>query len=197
MKRIFIAGVLGAIVYFMWGMSAWLVFHLHDSTVTGITSDEAITKVLQEQDLETGVYVAPWPEDEANPSPEFLSRSEAGPIYSIYYHKEGSPPMPPSTMIAGFIINFLNSSLAACLLSGAVTGCCRSYAQRVGFCTGLGIFVGLAGHAMYWNWMHFPLDYTIMFIVDVTIGWTLTGLVIAAIIKPQRADAWDQKEAAT
>ena len=92
--------------------------------------------------------------------------------------------MGPGVMLGGFAIDLLASLLAACLLSSAVSGCCKSYASRVGFVTGLGIFVGLVGHASYWNWMHFPQDYTLMFIVDVVVGWTLTGLVIAAIVRP-------------
>ena len=50
---------------------------------------------------------------------------------------------------------------------------------------GLGIFVALVGHASYWNWMRFPTDYTIAFIVDVIVGWTLAGLAIAAIVRPE------------
>lgn len=195
MKRVLIAGVLGAIVYYVWGMSVWMVFHLHDSTLSHLPDESPITVAFREQNLETGVYAAPGFESE-DQWDSFVERHRQGPIYSVYYTKEGSEPMGPKVMLGGLVIDLLAATLAACLLTSAASGCCRGYAARVGFVTGLGLFVGLVGHASYWNWMHFPLDYTIMFIVDVTIGWTLTGLVIAAIIKPQPADAWDQKEAA-
>lgn len=91
--------------------------------------------------------------------------------------------MNSRVMATGFIIDLLATLLAATLLFSAARGCCRSYLQRVGFVTGLGVFVGLVGHASYWNWMHFPADYTLAFIVDVVIGWTLVGLVMAAIVK--------------
>ena len=32
--------------------------------------------------------------------------------------------------------------------------------------------------------MHFPADYTVAFVADVVIGWTLVGLVVGAVIRP-------------
>ena len=83
----------------------------------------------------------------------------------------------------GFVIDLLAALLAACLLS-SIGPCGRNYWCRVGFVTGLGIFVALVGHLSYWNWMHFPLGYTVAFMIDVTVGWLLAGLAIAAIIRP-------------
>jgi hypothetical protein len=48
----------------------------------------------------------------------------------------------------------------------------------------MGIFTALIGHVSYWNWMNFPLDYTVAFVIDNVVGWTLAGLVIAAIVTP-------------
>ena len=92
-----------------------------------------------------------------------------------------------SVLAGGFVIDLLAALLAACLLSSVSIDAGRSYARRVGFVIGLGIFVALIGHASYWNWMHFPTHYTIAFVIDVVIGWTLAGLVIAAIVRPREA----------
>lgn len=188
MKQVAIAGSAGAVVFYAWGMLAWMALPLHEPTIAGLPNEGAVTDALKAQSLETGVYIAPWSDDMADmsdPNSAFMRNHVSGPIYSIYYQREGAVPMGPSVMLGGFVIDLLAATLAACLLSSAVSGCCRSYASRVGFVMGLGIFVGLVGHASYWNWMHFPLDYTIAFIVDVVIGWTLTGLVIAAIVRPR------------
>lgn len=194
MIRILIAGFLGAIVYFIWGMLAWMAVPLHTPTIAGLPDEASITTALKQQNLETGVYLIPWSDDEAdwsNPDSTWTKNHLSGPIYSIYYHKEGMTPMSPNVMLNGFIIDLLAAALAACLLSATVGGCCGTYARRVGFVMGLGIFVGLIGHASYWNWMAFPLDYTIAFIIDVVVGWTLAGLVIAAIIRPAPATEGD------
>lgn len=187
MKQVAIAGIAGAVVYYTWGMAAWMVLPLHTPTIAGLPNEPAITDALTAQGLETGVYVVPWSSDAADmsdPNSTFMRNHVSGPIYSIYYQREGSVPMGPSVLLGGLVIDLLAATLAACLLSSAVTGCCRSYASRVGFVLGLGIFVGLIGHASYWNWMNFPLDYTLAFIADVVIGWTLAGLVMAAIVRP-------------
>ena len=103
---------------------------------------------------------------------------------TIYYQREGMTPMGPKVLLMGFVIDFAAALLVAMLLTCAASGCCQGYAYRVGFVVGMGIFTALIGHFSYWNWMNFPTDYTIAFVIDNVVGWTLAGLVIAAIIKP-------------
>jgi len=186
MIRIIIAGVAGALVYFVWGMLAWMALPLHTPTLHGLPTESQITKALTAQGLETGVYVVPWSDDQddwQDPESAFTKNHAAGPLFSIFYQKEGGAPMNAGAMAGGFVIDLLAAMLAACLLT-SVGSCGRSYLCRVGFVTGLGIFVALVGHASYWNWMHFPWEYTLAFIVDVTVGWTLAGLAIAALVRP-------------
>ena len=190
MTRIIIAGVLGAIVYYIWGWIAWMAIPLHTPTMAGLVDDAAVTAVLKNQNLKTGVYQYPWPDNGENwqdPESDFAKKHQAGPLYSIYYQQTGAAPMNARVMAGGFVIALLAAMLAACLLSSVSIDAGGSYARRVGFVIGLGIFVALVGHASYWNWMHFPTDYTIAFIIDVLIGWTLAGLVIAGIVRPQEA----------
>ena len=187
MGRIMLAGVLGAVVYFIWGMAAWMAIPLHGPTVAGLPDEDAVSSLLMQQNLESGVYIVPWPaedEDWEDPESAFAKRHGAGPLYTIFYHAGGMAPMAPSVLLGGFILDLLAATLAACLLSSSASGCCSTYARRVGFVLGLGIFVGIIGHGAYWNWMNFPLDYTLAFFVDVVVGWTLAGLVMAAIIRP-------------
>lgn len=189
MKRIVLAGLVGGVVYFVWGMAAWMFLGIHDTSLQQLPDDSVVTGELTSRQLETGVYTVPFTTDStemSDPESEFVKAHNAGPIYTIYYNKEGAPPMGPDTLISGLVIDLFAVGLAACLLSSALADC-RSYARRVGFVIGLGIFVALAAHGAYWNWMRFPTAYTIHFIVDSVIGWTLVGLVIAAIVKPTAA----------
>jgi hypothetical protein len=93
--------------------------------------------------------------------------------------------MGVGVMVSGFVIDLLSALLAAALLSCAAGGCCDTYFKRVGFVASLGVFLGLMAHGTYWNWMNFPADYTLLFIVDVVIGWTLVGLAIAGVVKAE------------
>ena len=200
MVRILIAGVLGGAVYYVWGMMVWMVIPLHAPTVNQFPNEDAVIEVLTAQNLETGVYSAPGFADESdmsNPDSEFNKKHAKGPIFSVYYHADGSPPMPTSMLLNGFLINFLAAAIAACLLSTVAGGCCGSYLNRGGFVTGLGVFVALIGHLSYWNWMYFPLDYTLGFVVDVVVGWSLAGLIMAAVVRPEACAAkGDSKDAA-
>lgn len=186
MKRIVLAGLAGAIVYFVWQMAAWMFIPIHGPTVAQLPDEGAVRDVLVGQNLETKVYVAPWfePEDMGNPESESMKNHESGPLFSIYYHKGGDAPMSPKILITGFITDFLAAGIVAMLLCCAVSGCmCQSYWSRVGFVMCFGIFLALTGHVSYYNWMKFPMDYTAMFVVDAIVGWFLAGLAIAAIVK--------------
>lgn len=186
MTRIITAGVAGAVIYFVWGMLAWMALPLHTATIESLPSEQLIIDALKAQELESGVYIAPFAADSADmsdPESEFMQRHNAGPIFSIYYQKEGSAPMNAGTLLAGFVIDLLAAMLAVCLLS-SVGPCGHSYWCRVGFVAGLGVFVALVGHMSYWNWMHFPLGYTLAFAIDVAVGWSLAGLAIAALVRP-------------
>ncbi|MGI9517545.1 MAG: DUF2760 domain-containing protein, partial [Pirellulaceae bacterium] len=179
------------VVYYIWGMLAWMVVPLHAPTINALPAEQAIVDALTEQDLESGVFVAPFATNSADmrdPESEFMKRHIAGPIFSIYYQKEGAAPMNAAVLGIGFVIDLLGALLAACLLS-SIGPCGRNYWCRVGFVAGLGIFVALVGHLSYWNWMHFPAGYTVAFMIDVTVGWLLAGLAIAAFIRPQSIEA--------
>jgi len=186
MARIITAGVAGAVVYFIWGMLTWIAIPLHGPTIKALPAEQGIVDALKAQKLESGVYVAPYaaePADMSDPKSTFMKNHVAGPIFSIYYQEKGTAPMNPGMLAGGFVLNLLAAILAACLLS-SVGPCAQNYWCRVGFVTGLGIFVALVAHLNYWNWMYFPLGYTVAFVVDVTVGWSLAGLAIAAFVQP-------------
>ena len=187
MAKTIVAAVAGAVVYYIWGMLAWMAIPLHTPTIAALPAEQAIVESLKEQNLESGVYVAPFVTDSAemsDPESAFTKNHAAGPIFSIYYRKEGSAPMNAGMLATGFVIDLLAAALAVCLLS-SIGPCGRNYWCRVGFVAALGGFVALIGHLGYWNWMYFPLGYTVAFIIDVTVGWTLAGLIIAAFIRPK------------
>ena len=191
MARIFLAGLAGAVVYYIWVMMAWMVVPLHTPTIAGLPDEDAVTELLQSQQLETGVYVRPWL-DEADMSEADspgMNKHRQGPLFSIFYQRQGGEPMGPQILAGGFVIDLLAALIVACMLHAAVGGCCcNSYMQRVGFVSGFGFVVALVGHLSYYNWFNFPLNYTLAFCVDVIVGWGLAGLAIGAVIRPSAAD---------
>ncbi len=184
MKQIILAGVIGAVVYYAWGMAAWMALPIHHDTMHNLPQEDSVKKALVEQNLEPGYYVVPtWPKDnDQEKMNAFKEAHRQGPIVSIIY-AHGGEPMPPAMMAKGMVIDLVAAFVAALLLSGAT--CCRYYLQRVGFVLGLGLFASVVSYGALWNWMYFPLDYTLGMVVDVILGWTLVGMVMGFIIKPQ------------
>ncbi|MFN3191779.1 MAG: DUF2760 domain-containing protein [Aureliella sp.] len=186
MAKLVSAVFAGAAIYFVWGMLAWMLLPIHGPTVHELPAEQEIIDSMRAQNLESGVYIAPFAADAetmSDPESAFMKNHLAGPIFSIYLRKEGASPMGAGVLIGGLIIDLAAAAVAVCLLS-CLGACGNSYWCRVGFVTGLGVFVAIVGHMSYWNWMYFPLDYTIAFVIDVIVGWTLAGLAIAALVKP-------------
>ncbi len=194
MGRILLATLLGAVVLFAWGMAAWMVLGLHDSSIHKIPDESAVATHLQQQGLRTGVYIYPGMPtradaqapgfDREKAEAEFMQRHEQGPIFTVFFKSEGQKVMGPNTMAGGWAINLITVFIAASLLSAASRGG-MTYIQRVGIVMMMGIFAALLGHGSLYVWMLFPLDWTLAMMVDMALGWTLVGLVLAAFIRPQ------------
>ncbi len=191
MLRIIFADILGGVVYHAWVFMSWMTFGVHEGTMGALPNPNAVTTALKSQNLESGVYTRPWPsnnEEAMDPESAFSKRHAAGPLFTIYYRAEGAPSMSVNMIVRGLVLNIASAGLAACLLS-CTAGCCCNYFGRVGFVLGLGLFAAIVTHGAYWNWMGFPAHYTLMFVVDLAVGWTLAGLVMAALVKPRPAAA--------
>ena len=186
MPRVVIAGLLGAVVYYAWGMLAWMVLPLHNSSIRPLPDQAAVVEALTDQNLSRGAYILPFSEDMEeweNPDSEFQTAHRSGPIATILYDPEGAEIMPPSVLIGGFLIDVAAAFLVAWLLSLTLPGR-PNFGRRVAFVSGLGILVALVSHGALWNWMHFPPDWTIAFAVDNIVGWALTGMVMAYVLQP-------------
>jgi hypothetical protein len=192
MLRILLATVLGAVVIFVWNMAAWMLpVPIHEGTLHYLKDEAAVKKALVDQNLDEGYYVIPgMAEEDENTTAEqkqanweaCLEAHRQGPVVSIIY-AHGQDPMSPEIMAKGFGIDLAAALIAALLLSGAT--CCKNYFARVGFVLGLGVFAAIVSYVALWNWMKFPPDFILGMILDMVIGWTLVGLVMAAVIRPK------------
>lgn len=195
MKKIILAGVLGGIVLTVWGRVAWMALPIHDASMNKIEDEDAVVGMLNSSLTKHGVYAFPTFIEETNTmteeeieamTNEYAERYKRGPVGIIVFQPEGSDPLIQQ-MIYGVLISILAALLAAWMLSRS-TAMQSSYWGRISFCGMLGILASLVTHAMYWNWMHFPFDYTTAMILDTVIGWVLAGFVIGAIVKPEKME---------
>jgi hypothetical protein len=194
MKKVIIGGILGAVIMFIWSFIAWSVVPLHTSTMRNIANEDSLLTVMRSSMDAKTVYVFPGMPP---PAPDMTAQQKEaamkeweqkyakGPTGMIFYDPKGSNPMMTDQMVIGFIISFLSVALAGWLLARS-TAITSGYVTRVMYCGVLGIFISIVSHLTNWNWMGYPLDYTIAMMVDTIVGWILAGLGIAAIVKEEK-----------
>jgi len=77
------------------------------------------------------------------------------------------------------------AALVICALLAMCAGSLPGYGQRVLFVALVAAFPGLVTDLPYWSWYGFPGIYTVSHFCEVLVTWTVTGLALAAIVKPK------------
>ena len=184
MKRILIAGIVGGLIMFVWGILANAVIPLHTPSQHSIPNEDAVVTALQTNLSAPGVYLFPgMPADRQQSTMDaYIQKYKRGPLGMIIYRPEGADPLMIGQMITGLILALISGILAAWFLSRS-TAMMSKYLSRVIYCGMLGVFVTFFIHLNDWNWYYYPLDFTTANIADTLISWLLAGLGIGAIIK--------------
>jgi len=170
----FIASLVGAIIMFVWSFLAWVVLPIHANTYMYTPGQDAILKVLADNNLESGTYgmpSAPTKEEAMKVHESNAGKSGA----QIFYLKE-IPAMGPGMHIAGIIFNFIMVFAACMLLVNNMGG---SFFSRWWMVMMFAIVLIFGEHLMSWNWMGYSWNYTRDFILDTAIGWGINGLWLA------------------
>ncbi len=182
MVRIVVAAVAGAVVLFIWGFVSWVVIPWH--TIDELPDEHQVIRALG-SDTESGVYWYPWTTDMAlseDVRNRQIEKHEAGPVGVIVHHAEGRPVMPLSMHVWGIALYFVTAVSAAILLNMAVTSL-GGYVSRVLFVTLIGVFVAAGATMVNWNYMLYPLDFSLHLAADNVVAALLLGLVLGAIVK--------------
>jgi hypothetical protein len=178
--RIFIAGLLGAIVFFIWGFVAHTLLPIGNMGMKMATVEEPILAALHENLPGEGVYLVP------GLAPEKMSDEAAQKAYSenakansyafIAYQPVGKDGLQMTdNLVKQFASNFLAALVVAFVLGLGAFG----FAKRVFIATALGVFAWLTLAVPQWNWYRFPLDFAIGSLIEQVIGWLLAGMAIA------------------
>src|SRR5688500_14834872 len=161
--RVLIAGLLGGIVFFIWGAVSHMVLRLGDQGFHYGTPYQATLAALKQDAARPGIYFMPSvPEekmtDEA--AQAALVTESAGQGYAfVVWQPGGNPGAAAMGPLLGkqFATDFLSALLAAWVLALGAFG----FGKRVLISAGLGVFAWLVVSVPYWNWYLFPLDYTL------------------------------------
>ena len=176
--RILIAGILGAIVMFVWVSIAHMATPLANMGFSQIPNEASVLAPIQAAiGNKPGLYFFPWV-DPKDPKmmEKHIALEKTNPSGLLIYHPAGHAiAMTHATLIAEFAKELIETLLAAWIVSLVSA----AYLGRVGVVVAIGVIATLSTNASYHIWYGFPLDYTVAaFIIDI-VGFFVAGLVIA------------------
>jgi hypothetical protein len=188
-RKIILGGALGGLALFVWGMLSHTVLGLTDSSVKSLPDETAMVKVLQESLKVPALYLFPGagmdtaPPDQQEAAMKAWSEAyRRGPRGILIYEPTGGNPS-----MASLLLTQLGVNLVVCLIAAWVVGqgapSVPKYWNRVCLVSALGLLASVFVDVPYWNWYSFPTHYTLMAIVDRTVGMTVAGLVIARLVR--------------
>jgi hypothetical protein len=189
--KLLLAGVAGGVAMFLWGFVAHMVLPLGEAGMKALPYQDKVLPAISDSVKQPGMYIFPWPESPpgtAMPVNE-ASRKTAEDLYKTSPHGLLVFYPPPATMLTGgqllieFATNCLSSFIAALLVCQAL-GSLTSFAGRALFVAAIGLSATIAVNVPHWNWYGFPDAFTLAEMVEHVVGFGISGLVIAAIIKP-------------
>lgn len=189
MKRVFLAGLLGALGMFIWMSLAHMVLPLAMVGVSEIPNEGPVLAALQTSLGTTpGFYIFPGQGLPPNASRAERSKAMQGyqekltnnPSGILIYHPPGRPMLTPGQLGTEFLTEFLEAFFACLLLARAALG---TYSRRVAFVTTIGIVAMLVTNVPYWNWYGFPGNYTVVAMFTTVVGFFIVGLIGGKVLR--------------
>ncbi|PWK89809.1 hypothetical protein [Fulvimonas soli] len=190
--RVFIAGIVGGIVVFLWGAIAHTALGLGNVGLRPPAAEDKVLGVLHEGlGDDPGVYVLPWlgPEKMGDRAAvqAYSDKSSASPYAWIIYQPRGKDM---TRMGRQLFHQWLSNTLAALALAFVMTLAALTFRQRLGLALAAALFAWLGVQVPYWTWYRFPGDFTLAALVEQVVGWLLAGAAMAWWI------GWSERRAA-
>jgi hypothetical protein len=187
MKRVLLAGVLGAVGMFVWMFVAHMALPLGTTGIKEIPNEGAVLAAMQASlGNDSGLYIFPGAAvgksraEQREAMAHYQEKLNANPSGLLVYHPAGAKAISPGQLITEFLTEFAVAFFTSLLLARAALG---TYSKRVAFVTTVGIVAMLATNVPYWNWYGFPSEYTITYMVTGLIGFVILGLIAGKVLK--------------
>lgn len=198
MKKILIAGLLGGLVNFAWGAVFHMLLPLGKAGMSRMPNEDDALEALRENVKGPGLYTFPWLEEAPEASKEreeetrkkWEEKFRRGPSGLMVLLPKDQDPLRWTQLLTEFASNVVCALVAALLVCQAAKGGI-GYIGSVLLCALLGFFASVSIDVSYWNWYGFPTDFAKAALIEQTVGWGLSGVAIAAVLRrsPARASA--------
>lgn len=184
MKKILLAALVGGVVAFVWGFISWAALGFSNAYTHEFPNEAEVLAALGGAS-EPGFYLVPGMRDADGGMREmeaWQQMSSEGPYAQVYLRPDGLDHNPGVMLPRGLLLEVIAALLIALVVSCG--GPARSFVARakVGFL--MGLFAGLAGPMIHWNFMGAPTDWSLFLVMDTLVTWTLAGFGVAAVLKP-------------
>ena len=180
--RIFVAGLIGGIVLFVWGAISHMALPIGEMGMkVAAGQDAALAAVQASAEQGAGVYMVPgmspdqWRDEAAMRA--FVEKCRSSPYAFVVYDPAGNPAienMAPN-LVKQLVSDLLVGLLTAWIMALAAGG----FGRRVQVGGAVGLVAWLAVSIPYWNWYRFPLDFTIGSLLDVSLGILIASVPMA------------------
>lgn len=175
MLRIFVSALVGAIILFVFQALSWMMLNIHQDSFKYTPAQDEIMAMLNDQNLEEGLYYMPGV-DKSVTTPEeeqAFHESNAGkPWVMLTYHEKMDMSMA-SNMGFGFLLSFLICLVISLVLVNVQAD---GFGVRMFFVLAMASLVVLGGPLTEANWFKTPNHYLSGQLLDVILGYGLAGL---------------------
>ena len=178
--RVFLAGLVGGIVVFVWGAVSHMALGLGDMGMKAPGNEQAVLSAMKDGLPGEGIYLMPYlaPEkmQDTAATAEYSTRALANPYAFVVYQPQGRDL---TDMTRNLATQFASDTLAAMVVAFVLALGNFSFGRRVVTAGALGLFAWLSISVPYWNWYRFPMNFTVGTLVDEVVGWMLAGAAMA------------------
>jgi hypothetical protein len=179
--RIAITGLIGGIVFFIWGAVAHMMLPIGTMGMKLPSDQQSALKALAPTTQGAGVYeypsIAPdkWNDQAAVKAFNEANKDSA---YAFVIYQPGGNPAH-SNMAPNLAKQFVSDTLSALVVAFVLALGAFGFAKRVFIATALGAFSWLTVSVPYWNWYLFPTDFTVGNLLEQVLGWMISGIAMA------------------
>ncbi len=185
--RIFLAGLLGGIVMFVWSFIGHDLLPLGQAGVSQVPSEQSFRDNLATALTDRGLYMFPWPDFGPNATRQekkeamerAMEKERNGPSGILIYHPKRELSFSKLLGIE-FATELIEALLLVWLLAQTRID---SFAGRVGFVLVAGILAAITTNISYWNWYGFPAVYTASYMLIQILGFLCVGIIAALLLR--------------
>jgi hypothetical protein len=179
--RVLVAGLIGGILMFLWGVVAHMALGLGNVGIRQPADESAVLATLHEGLGErAGVYMLPSFDPKQMNDPyavrAYSLKAIRSPYAWVVYLPQGDDMLQMKQQIPRQWASDTLSALALAFVMGLVG---LGFRRRLAVAAAAAVFAWLSTMVPYWNWYRFPLDFTWAALIEQLIGWLIAGAAMA------------------